>query len=120
MSARKTTRRRPKIYLAGPISGCNDEQKHGWRRRIRARWGGQYRFLDPTDSLVKEDAAQSAFEIVKREGEALEACNAVLANMWKESIGTAIGVYHARALGKHRGSPSRACCGRTLHGCRRA
>ncbi len=90
-------RRKKRVYLAGPISGCNPEQIRRWRARVRERWSREFAFVDPADDPL--DAAE-AYQIVHRDDRAIASADAVLANMWKESIGTAIGVALARARGK--------------------
>ena len=36
------------IYLAGPITGCNDEQLHRWRDEVQAKYKKDFNFIDPT------------------------------------------------------------------------
>jgi len=91
-------KRRYKIYLAGPISGCNPEQLSHWRFHVKDRWSKEFDFIDPSEDQVH--AADSPSEVVRRDEAGIESCDAVLANMWRESIGTAIGVAHARYHGK--------------------
>ena len=91
---------RPLIYLAGPMSGCNAEQKSAWRRALRERYEDRFQFTDPMDTPVDLSANDSRFELAKRDAHAIAGADAVLANMWKESIGTAIGVVTARHAGK--------------------
>ena len=88
------------VYLAGPISGCSSEQARHWRQAVKAddRWKKWFDFRDPTDSLVGSDA--SPYELVERDLHAIESADAVLVNMWRESIGSAIGAVHARKMGK--------------------
>ncbi len=97
MSPKKT--RRPVVYLAGPITGCNRDQREGWRLRVKDRWGGDFTFIDPTDEtyLVKDD--QQSYEIVRRIESALEGADGMLVNMWKESVGSAVGAVHAKTHG---------------------
>ena len=55
------------------------------------------RFIDPAeDPLVKS----SPYQFVDRDLRSIESADAVLANMWRESVGTAIGLVHARAKGR--------------------
>jgi len=83
------------VYLAGPISGCNDVQKTRWRNEFKALAKGTHQCEDPTawpwptrdDVLTREMLAMARAEIV-------------VANMWKESIGTTIGIVRACANGK--------------------
>jgi len=87
-----------RVYLAGPISGCNEDQRRHWRERLRLGFEEEFEFIDPTDKPLGVDA--SDFEMVQADVEAIKACDAVLANMWKESIGTAFGILHAHLSSK--------------------
>lgn len=89
---------KPRVYLAGPISGCNEDQRTQWRREIRRGFGEEFDFVDPTDNLVGRE--HSDYEVVAADVEAIRACDAVLANMWRESIGTAFGILHAHSAGR--------------------
>lgn len=90
------------IYLAGPITGCNDAQKTVWRMRVRNQWESEFDFIDPTEQLVspEEISKEAIYEVIKRDEEAIKSADALLANMWKESIGTATGMVIARKEGK--------------------
>ncbi|MCE5252987.1 MAG: hypothetical protein LLG45_02065 [Actinomycetia bacterium] len=81
-----------RVYLAGPIRGCNDEQRTHWRNEIKQALKKEFDFEDPAE--WPDDYALS------REVSKLEACDLLLANMWKESIGTTLGVIRARHQGK--------------------
>lgn len=78
---------KPRIYLAGPISGCNDAQKHKWRDEIQRKYGKYLDFIDPTKML-----GEFPYEAVKTDLRAIEEADGLLVNMWRESIGSAIGV----------------------------
>ena len=41
-------RERFQVYLAGPITGCNDEQIHRWRDEVKAKYANDFTFIDPT------------------------------------------------------------------------
>lgn len=88
----------PTVYLAGPISGCTDAEKRAWREDVKRKYADMFRFVDPLDSNVGEDAFTS--KKVTQDRKDIERCDAVLANMWKPSLGTAIGVVLARTKGK--------------------
>ena len=96
---RKSPARKPLVYLAGPISGCNEDQSRRWRASVKERHGDEFEFIDPTDELVDQDEHDSV-KVVRKDEAAIGRADAVLANMWKESIGTSIGVALARAQGK--------------------
>ncbi len=86
------------IYLAGPISGCNDDQRFGWRRDLKGAFAKEFTFIDPTDNLI--GANQSHYKLVQADIEAIRRADAVIANMWRESVGTALGVLHAHDASK--------------------
>lgn len=88
----------PRVYLAGPVSGCNARQLHDWRRELKESFSHEFCFVDPADRLVGHD--KSDLEVIETDIEAIRSCAAVLANMWKESVGTAFGVLHAHLAGK--------------------
>jgi ATP cone domain len=81
-----------RVYLVGPIRGCNDEQRTWWRREVKQALKKDFEFEDPTEWA--DDF------VVSREIGKLEACDLLLANMWKESIGTTLGIVRARHQGK--------------------
>jgi len=81
------------VYLAGPISGCNDVQKTRWRNEFKALAKGTHQCEDPSAWPTKGD-------VLTREMLAMARAEIVVANMWKESIGTTIGIVRACANGK--------------------
>jgi len=83
---------RLKIYLAGPIRGCSSEQRTWWREEAKQLLKKDFDFEDPTEWADDR--------VMSREMAKLEACDMVLANMWKESIGTTLGIVRARHQGK--------------------
>ncbi len=82
-----------RVYLAGPISGCNDPQKRRWRDTVKRKYGSKMTFIDSVEMLVDREA--SPYEFVEADLWAIEEADGLLVNMWRESIGTAIGVAHA-------------------------
>jgi nucleoside 2-deoxyribosyltransferase len=91
------------IYLAGPITGCNEEQKKVWRDRIRRSCLGDFNFYCPVERLeaLRERGVRiTPYQVVNLDMKAIRESDAVIANMWKESIGTAIGVALAAFNGK--------------------
>ena len=81
-----------RVYLAGPISGCNEDQKVLWRDEVRKRLGKDFEIEDPLEWADDR--------VITREIEKISSCDVVLANMWKESIGTTIGILRAIQSGK--------------------
>lgn len=90
MAKRKFT-----VYLAGPISGCNDSQRDKWRESVKGKYGKDLEFVDPTEALK-----EARYDIVKADLQAIEEADGLLVNMWKESIGSAIGIVRAYGAGK--------------------
>jgi len=82
------------------MSGCNDAQKTEWRRLAKGVYPDQFEFVDPTETPIARGGRDSQFELVRQDAAAIRSVDAVLAHMWKESIGTAIGVSEARRAGK--------------------
>ncbi len=89
---------RPTVYLAGPMSGCTSLEKTVWRDEIKKRFSDHFEFIDPVDSGI--DEAASSYQRVTQDRKDIERCDAVLANLWKMSSGTAIGIVLARNKGK--------------------
>lgn len=90
---------KPNIYLAGPISGCNDAQKRKWRDEVKRKYGKRLNFIDPTDPTTFI-ATGDSYEAVKADLHAIEVADGLLVNMWRESIGSAIGMVHAHRAGR--------------------
>lgn len=90
------------IYLAGPITGCNEEQVHRWRDEVKAKYTKDFTFIDPTQrwegNAIGDD--KSPHEIVEADQKGIQRADGMLANMWRESIGTSIGMVHAHRSGK--------------------
>ena len=87
-----------RVYLSGPISGCTDLQKHKWRDEVKKKYGKYFDFIDPTDELLDQEA--NSAEFVEADLRAIESSSGLLANMWRESIGTALGLVHASRVGR--------------------
>lgn len=80
------------IYLAGPISNCNDKQRTKWREAVRTELKKrEYECIDP-----------ASFDdwLPLREMIEIERADLVIANLWRESIGTVVGIMQARSKGK--------------------
>ena len=84
-----------RVYLAGPISGCNDTQIRQWRDEVKRKYEPHFNFIDPA-----EMQRSSSYEIVETDLHAIEEADGLLVNMWQESIGSAIGIVHAHKAGR--------------------
>jgi hypothetical protein len=87
-----TEERQLRMYLAGPVTNCNEKQKTEWRKAIKARLAKLgHKCIDPTD----HSSWTSFKEMVE-----LDRSDLVIANLWRESVGTVIGIVQARRKGK--------------------
>ena len=91
-------RRRFRVYLAGPISRCNETQTRRWREAVKRKYEATMEFLDPVENLVGPEA--SAYEVVEADLRLIEQADGLLVNMWRESIGATMGVVHACRHGR--------------------
>ena len=91
-----------KVYLAGPINGCNEAQRHRWRDDVKAKYAKDFSFIDPTrrwpDDALGEHA--TPLGIVEADLRGIEEADGMLVNMWRESIGASIGIVHAHRIGR--------------------
>ncbi len=81
-----------KVYLAGPINGCTDEQCKVWRDYIKTQLPDT---LDPMrrDYRGKED--ESVNEIVEGDKLDINQCDIVLVNFPSPSAGTCMEMLYA-------------------------
>ncbi len=89
------------VYLAGPISGCsNDEQVHRWRNDLkRSKYNRHFDFIDPAELPLLRPGATPR-QAVEEDLKAIKKADGLLVNMWRESIGSAIGIVHAHKEGR--------------------
>lgn len=87
------------VYLAGPISGCNEAQKHQWRDDVKKKYGAYFDFTDPAELELLGPGA-TPYEAVEADLKAIKKADGLLVNMWRESIGSAIGIVHAHKEGR--------------------
>ena len=93
-----TARKKFQVYLAGPISGCNDIQMRRWRDTVKKEYGSKMTFLDPVENLL--DRKEGPYAFVEADLQSIMQADGLLVNMWQESIGTAMGVAHAHRHGR--------------------
>lgn len=87
-----------RVYLAGPINGCTDEECDGWRERCK-RELPQIEWLDPTDHDYRGQEKGNEQNIVKDDKQMILRSHFVLANCWKPGWGTAMEIMFAHLLG---------------------
>ena len=72
-------RRKFRVYLAGPISHCNESQKRRWRETVKHEYKAKMTFLDPVENLLGPEA--SAYEVVAADIRLIEQARAAHAGM---------------------------------------
>lgn len=90
-----------RVYLAGPISGCsNKDQVHQWRNVVKeSQYSKYFDFIDPAELPLLRPGA-TAHQAVEEDLRAIKKADGLLVNMWRESIGSAIGIVHAHKEGR--------------------
>ena len=78
-----------KVYLAGPINGCDDDEANGWREGVMARHP-DLTFLDPMARDYRGREDQCVDEIVEGDKDDIDLADVVLAYCWQASWGTAM------------------------------
>jgi hypothetical protein len=73
------------------MTNCSDRQKKTWRQRLKRELRGEFKCIDPTDATAAKGSLAVSTDIEK--------ADVVIANMWKESIGTTLGIIQARRFG---------------------
>ncbi|MCL2659291.1 MAG: hypothetical protein FWD64_02055 [Acidobacteriaceae bacterium] len=74
------------------MTGCNSDQQVKWRKEVKhALQKAGFATLDPTADTARKGVLAVAVDI--------EEADIVIANMWKESIGTVVGIVKAQKLG---------------------
>ena len=89
-----------KVYLAGPINGCTDEECKAWRAEARRLLEPIHAVIDPMDFDCRGQESEMAGEIVKHDLERLDEADLVLVNAERPSWGTAMELVYARQGGK--------------------
>jgi nucleoside 2-deoxyribosyltransferase len=93
-----------KIYLAGPINGCTDEECKDWRQVVKSwckeHFGWDFTCIDPMarDYRGVEDAEYR--EIVDLDKRDILKADVLLVNYLKPSVGTSMEVFYAWTIGK--------------------
>lgn len=80
------------VYLAGPINGCTDDEATNWREEAKKQLR---ECLDPMRRDYRGSEADSVSEIVSGDIADIEHSDAILANCWQPSFGTAMELWHA-------------------------
>jgi nucleoside 2-deoxyribosyltransferase len=98
MFSKKRTHK-PRLYLAGPINGCTDEECSTWRNKVIEALSDLYEIHDPFVRDYRGFEKQSYDEIVEQDLAELVECDAILANCFKPSAGTSGEIVYAYFFG---------------------
>lgn len=82
-----------RIYLAGPMFECSQDDMHAWREKLMSDYGHIVDFIDPTTHIMQNE--DDATAIVERDKKAIDSADAVLAHTWKISPGTSMEIMYA-------------------------
>lgn len=99
-----------KVYLAGPINGCTDEECRGWREEAKRRLEHLCDVIDPMDFDCRGLEGEKYREIIKNDLGRLNESDIVLVNATSPSWGTAMEIVYAGLAGK----PVFAFCGHSV------
>jgi uncharacterized coiled-coil protein SlyX len=82
------------MYLAGPVTNCNEQQKTVWRKVIKSKLAALgHECIDPTDP---DHSDWTPF----KETVEIDRSDVVIANLWRLSVGTVVGIVQSRRKGK--------------------
>lgn len=85
-----------KVYLAGPINGCDDDEANGWRQGVMDRHP-DIDFLDPMRRDYRGREDECVDEIISGDMNDIAVSDVFLAYAWQPSWGTAMEIYIAWA-----------------------
>ena len=85
-----------KVYLAGPINGCTDEECKAWRAEARRLLEPMCSVIDPMDFDCRDLEGEMACDIISYDLRRLEEVDIVLVNAKRPSWGTAMEMACAR------------------------
>lgn len=80
-----------KVYLAGPINGCTDDEANGWRTRAAELLPD---VVDPMSRDYRGKEDESVSDIVEGDKRDIDSADAVIAYCPKPSVGTSMEVLY--------------------------
>lgn len=84
------------VYLAGPYNNCNHKQQTEWRKEIKTKLASfkslDFEWRDPTEHTTNWTPLKEMVDIEKSD--------LVIAHLWRESIGTVVGILQGARSGK--------------------
>ncbi len=88
------------VYLAGPMSGCNSDQRCRWRNNLKkSQYSKHFTFVDPIELKLRWPKLMTPRQIIEADLQTIKQADGLLVNMWRESIGSAVGMVHAHREG---------------------
>jgi len=85
-----------KVYLAGPINACSDDEVTVWRAEVRELVEDLgHEVLDPADRDFRGVEAESFVDIVEGDKSDIDKCDVFFAYCWQPSYGTAMEILYA-------------------------
>ena len=87
-----------RVYLCGPINGCNDTQARTWREEFKAR-STDLELVDPMKRDYRGKEAANYREIVDLDKLDIRSCDVVVVMYVQPSVGTSMEVFYAWTLG---------------------
>lgn len=89
-----------KVYLAGPIFGCSDDEAGSWRRQATEALSPYCDVVDPMRRDFRGSELENERLIVLGDKGDIKHSDAVLVNALRPTWGTAMEVFYAADLGK--------------------
>lgn len=86
-----------KVYLAGPIAGCNDSECKDWRDYVKTKFRET---LDPMRRDYRGKEGNNYIDIVEKDKEDIDNSHVVFAYVPKPSVGTSMEIFYAWERGK--------------------
>lgn len=92
------------VYLGGPINGCSDSEANDWRSEAKTLLeAAGHTWIDPMDRDYRgrEMEPGIAAEIVENDKLDIDACDVMVMNCPKPSVGTSMEVFYGYLKGKN-------------------
>ena len=86
------------VYLSGAMLGCTDEECRDWREYVKQNLRGVS--LDPMIRDYRDRPMEGMMDMVVNDKADIDACNIVLVNFVKPSVGTSMEVLYGWERGK--------------------
>ena len=85
-----------KVYLAGPVNGCDDNECKDWRAYVSGKLDKKrFRMVDPMRRDFRGVGGDHTREIVEGDKKDIRDCDIFVANVWQISAGTMMELLYA-------------------------